>query len=97
MLRREKYYSCHGEYFKTYQDYVMFAEDSDVAQLEILQQIQVDLNWSNFSETMEWILQSTFTKSEEGIHDLIYTFYLISAARAQENKSSILSRMITSL
>lgn len=75
----------------------MFDDGSDVAQLEILQEKLVSLNEKNFEETKIWILNSIFAKSEEAIHDLIYNFYLISAARVNDHKSSIFSRMIISL
>lgn len=76
---------------------LIFDEDSDVAQLEILQTMLLNLDEDNFREIFDWIKNSIFVKSEEGIHDLIYTFYLISAARVNDDKSSIFSRMITSL
>lgn len=79
----------------------MFDDDSDVAQLEILQKKLLVLNDDTFEETKDWILHSIFTRSEEGIHDLIYTIYLISATRTNYQRSQILSRllsrMITSL
>lgn len=43
------------------------------------------------------ILQSIFTRSEEGKHDLIYTIYLISAVKVNDYQSQTLSVMITSL
>lgn len=72
-------------------------DDSDVGQLGILQERLLSLDEGNFEETRDWIISSIFCMSVDGIHDLIYTFYLIEPARKLDHKSSIFSRMITSL
>lgn len=75
----------------------MCFDGTDVEQLEILQDKLIFLDEENFEDTKIWILNSIFCLSDEGIHDLIYTFYLLISTRSCYMKNIIFSRMITSL
>lgn len=72
-------------------------EGSDLEKLEILQGLLINLDVENFVETRNWILNSIFCNTEEGIHDLIYFIFLISSARNKGRKIKVFSRLIISL
>lgn len=74
-----------------------FDDESDIGQLGILQEKLRNLDEENFEFTKNWIIKSIFVQSDEGAHDLIYTFFYLVGLKDTENKSKLFSRMLTSL